>query len=182
MSDYGTVTEPGTIRFERLLSAPPETVWAFLVDPEKRAKWLAGGTTDDTVGGMIELAFNNTKFCTPDDPTPEKYEKYGDESRMLGRITQYDPPRLLSYTWIEPDHGIKDEDQSEATFELIAKGDKTLLILTHRRLREGEIMVGVAAGWHTHLGILTDHLTGKQPKSFWKVHMPLEDSYRKQFG
>lgn len=45
-SDYGVLTEAGTIRFERLLPAPLERVWAYLTDGEKRARWLCGGAFD----------------------------------------------------------------------------------------------------------------------------------------
>src|SRR5688572_29818333 len=34
---------PDTVRMERLFPGPVERVWEFLVDPDKRALWLAGG-------------------------------------------------------------------------------------------------------------------------------------------
>jgi uncharacterized protein YndB with AHSA1/START domain len=46
MDKYGTIIAPNTIRFERLLPGPIERVWAYLTDPEKRAKWLASGPMD----------------------------------------------------------------------------------------------------------------------------------------
>ena len=38
MSEYGVVTEPGTVRFERLLPGSVDLVWAYLTDPEKRER------------------------------------------------------------------------------------------------------------------------------------------------
>lgn len=46
--EYGVVTEPGTIRLERVLPGPLERVWSFLTESERRGRWLAaeiGSTT-----------------------------------------------------------------------------------------------------------------------------------------
>ncbi len=54
-----------------------------------------------------------------------------------------------------------------------------LLVLTHRRLTPTE-MLGVAGGWHTHLGILVDHLNGRTPQPFWSTYAPLEAEYEQR--
>lgn len=36
MSEYGVVTEPGTVRIQRVLPGPIERVWAYLTESEKR--------------------------------------------------------------------------------------------------------------------------------------------------
>ena len=43
MNDHGTVLDPATIRFQRLLPADIETVWAYLTESDKRGQWLASG-------------------------------------------------------------------------------------------------------------------------------------------
>ncbi len=59
------------------------------------------------------------------------------------------------------------------------KNHKVLLILTHRRLgNDPTTLISVGAGWHTHLGILTDRLEGNQTEGFWSVHVPLEEDYK----
>ncbi|HEX6983199.1 MAG TPA: SRPBCC domain-containing protein [Balneolaceae bacterium] len=83
-----------------------------------------------------------------------------------------EPPRLLSYTW---------GGDSEVTFELIPQDEDILLVLTHRRLEDAE-MISVAAGWHTHLAILADQLNERQPRGFWRVHTKLENEYKKRLG
>src|SRR5262249_28881174 len=57
MSEYGSVIEPGTVRFERLLPGPIEKVWAHLIDAEIRGTWLATGPMEPREGGKVELHF-----------------------------------------------------------------------------------------------------------------------------
>lgn len=173
---YGEFIEKGTIRFERLLPGPIERVWAYLTESDKRGKWLASGEMDKKVGGRVKLIFNHDNLSPNPDPIPEKYKDLEGESYMEGIITAYEPPHLLSYTW-----GEKSGVDSEVTFELSEESKKVRLILTHRKIGEDpEQAKGIAAGWHTHLGILADRLTGKDPVGFWSVHMPLEEEYAKR--
>ncbi|NGP87093.1 SRPBCC family protein [Fodinibius halophilus] len=176
--NYGTFTEPGTVRFERLLPGPIERVWAYLTDSEKRGKWLASGEMELRVGGKVELNFYHADLSPHDDPIPEKYQQMKNGHTMYGRITRLDPPRLLSYTW-----GEKSGDESEVTFELEEKGEHVRLTLTHRRLGDNlDTLASVGSGWHTHLGILVDHLNGRTPKGFWRIHTKLEPQYRKRIN
>ena len=175
MSDYGVVTEPGTLRIERTLPGPIERVWKYLTESEARGKWLASGEMELHVGGRVELVFRNGTLTENDDPPPAKYPNGNDETRLEGRITACDPPRLLAYTWPESDN-----EDSEVTFELSSRGDSVLLVVTHRRLGSRDNMIGVAGGWHTHLGILADHLTGRTSPGFWATHMRVEAEYERR--
>lgn len=173
MNKYGKFTEPGTIRFERLLPGPIERVWTYLTEPDKKAEWLAAGSIEPHVGGKVELNFNHKNLSEKDVPIPEKYKHMEDGTYFTGKITQYDPPRLLSYTW-----GEETGEESEVTFELKPRDEKVLLVLTHRRLGDDrDMLISVGAGWHTHLGILADRLEGKEPDGFWKVHNRMEKEY-----
>lgn len=178
MNNYGAFTEPGTIRFERLLPGPIERVWAYLTESEKKAKWLASGDVEPRVGGKVEMSFQHKNLSEQDDPIPEKYKHMEDGTGFTGRVTQYDPPRLLSYTWGE-DTG----EKSEVTFELKPQGEKVLLVLTHRHLGDDrDVLISVASGWHTHLGILVDYLNGREPKGFWSVHTRMEGEYEQRLA
>jgi uncharacterized protein YndB with AHSA1/START domain len=64
MSDFGVITEAGSVRFERVLSAPIERVWSFLTDSEKRGKWLATGAMELRPGGKAELTWDNSRLTT----------------------------------------------------------------------------------------------------------------------
>lgn len=74
-------------------------------------------------------------------------------------------------TWGGPQHA------SEVTFELAPRGDRTLIVITHRRLADRDEKIGVASGWHAHLGILIDLLHGVAPQPFWPTHTRLEQEY-----
>lgn len=165
---YATLVAADTVRFERTLPGPIERVWAFLTESDKRAQWLAAGEMELRDGGSVELVFRNSDLTGNDDPPPEKYARHGTESRMHGRITACEPPRLLACTW---------DGTSEVRFELSAQGDEVRLLLTHTRLPDREQMLSVAGGWHTHLDILVDRLSSRTPRGFWTTHTRLEAEY-----
>ena len=171
MSEFGVVTAARTVCIRRVLPGPVERIWAYLTESEKRGRWLASGPMELRVGGRVELSFHNGELSPHAEPTPEKYKNSEGCASVHGRITRCDPPRLLSYTW----SGASGE--SEVTFELTPQSEDVLLVLTHRRLGNRAAMVSVAGGWHTHLGILIDHLEGREPRPFWSTHALLEAEY-----
>ena len=174
-ADYGVRTAPDTVRVERLLPGPIERVWEYLTDAELRAQWLAGGEMEPRVGGRVELLFHNSSLTENDDPPPSKYAKY-DEARMGGKIVEFDPPRVLAYTWGE------DDASSQVRFELSTQGAQVRLIVTHSRLATREGMLSVAAGWHAHLNILRDRMTGHTPDGLWRTHTRLEAEYAQRLS
>src|ERR1700674_5681088 len=115
-SEYGVVTEPGTVRLERVLPGPMDRVWAYLTEPEKRGKWLASGAMELRVGGLVELKFNHSGLSAEKSP-PDEYKKYESCTFRNGRVTRCEPPKLLSYTW-----GDEPGENSEVTFELSSRG------------------------------------------------------------
>ena len=171
MSDHGTVTEAGTVRFERLLPAPAERVWDYLTDSELRRKWFAGGEMELRPGGRIAFVFRNSELSPVPEEVPEKFRKYeGMESG--GEIVRAERPRLLVFNWFE-----EDGPPTEVSWELEPKGDKTLLTLTHRRLPNRAMTVGVSGGWHLHLEVLEAVLAGETPGPFWARQAELEKDY-----
>jgi uncharacterized protein YndB with AHSA1/START domain len=171
---YGVVTEPGTVRLERVMPGSIERLWAYLTEPEKRGKWLAGGTMDLRAGGRVELQFQHSNLSAEKIP-PEEYKKFESCSTRNGRITRCEPPRILSYTW-----GDGPGEDSEVTFELTPRGGDVVLAITHRRLGDRKNMVGVASGWHTHVGILIDHLNRREPRPFWSSIVQTRAEYEKR--
>ena len=166
MSEHGTVVEFGMVRFERLLPGPIERVWEYLVDPELRGTWFASGPLEPRKGGALTFTFQHSRLAPAGEKAPEKHA--GAEGfHFSAKVTQFDPPRLLAWTW----------DESEVVFELAPKGDEVLLTLTHRRLPSRDEMRNVSSGWHVHLDVLAERLRGEPLRPFWPRIEKLESEY-----
>lgn len=171
MSEYVTDVATDTVRLERLLPGPIERVWSYIVDSDKRQTWLARGPIDENEGGLVELTWENDKLSQGgDDPAPENHK--GKTHTMKGRVLECDPPRLLSFTWAG------EASESQVTFELIPKGDRVQLVLTHSRLATREGKIGVSGGWHSHIDILEDILENRTPRPFWRNFNRLHAEYK----
>ena len=150
--DGRSVVEDGfpALRFERVLAHRPDDVWAALVQPEAIARWLqAEASVEPWSGGNFTLVFQ------------------GGPHGMNGRITRWEPPSVLEYTWPEA-HARGD---SRVRWQLQPDGTGCLLILTHV-LRPGGDAADFASGWHWHLDALDRALLGEavsfdEPR--WKI-------------
>lgn len=162
---YGELTEPLTLRIQRLLPGPVDRVWAYLTEGELRRQWLAAGDMTLQVGAPFEFVWRNDELA--DEPA-QRPEGFPEEQRMQSRITEVDAPRLLSFNW----HG-----SGDVTFELEEQGDGVLLTVTHRRLPARKTLVGVAAGWHVHLDILGGRLVGSRIEPFWVGWRRVREEY-----
>jgi uncharacterized protein YndB with AHSA1/START domain len=176
MNDHGVVMEAGTVRFERLLPGPIERVWSYLTESDKRGKWLASGPMELRAGGRVELFFDHARLSPHAEEPPAKHKDKKGGVGIHGNVTRCEPPRLLSMTW-----GGKAKE-SEVTFELTPRGKEVMLVVTHRRLADRTMTVGTSAGWHSHLGVLSDVLSGRTPKPFWATYTPLEAEYEERIA
>ena len=175
MIQYGELIAPDTVQFKRLLPGTIDRVWSYLVEGDKRAKWLAGGDTEERVGGHVDLHFDNNSLShLPDDPPPEKYKDMPEQVSYPGTVTQCEPKTLLAHTWLGDGDG---DEESEVTYELEQHDDRVLLTLTHRRIVGRDRLTGVCGGWHTHLDILADVLADNEPQPFWRTFTSLEAEY-----
>jgi uncharacterized protein YndB with AHSA1/START domain len=159
---------PDTLRIERLLDAPVDTVWHWLVDPTLRAQWFTGGTAP-TREGELDLVFDHDNLSAEPVPYPEPYAKWkGAVSRE--RVLRIEAPRLLTHTW---DGG----KEGQVTFELFpggSSGDKTRLILTHSGITGPAPYMSFTGGWLSHLAVLQTRLAGGVVRDFWALHQKLE--------
>ena len=163
-----------SLRFERLLNAPIEKVWSYLVDPDLRARWFMGGPTNLTVGGVIGMTMNHERLSDDEVPTPERYRPYLGHS-WEERITRIEPPHLLAFTWENGDAG-------EVTFELSKEGDQTRLVLTHIGLRGRDDAINFGGGWHSHLAALERRIREAGVPNFWRLHAESEANIKRSLG
>jgi uncharacterized protein YndB with AHSA1/START domain len=153
---------PASLCFERLLDAPVERVWRYLVEPDLRARWFMAGSTDLRVGGALGLTMDHDRLSDSAVPTPERFQPYVGHS-WEERITRIEPPHLLAFTWENGAAG-------EVTFELSNVGGKTRLVLTHSGLRGRDDAVNFGGGWHSHLAVLERRLLDQTVPNFWALH------------
>jgi uncharacterized protein YndB with AHSA1/START domain len=162
---YGVLTEPTTLKIQRILPGPIERVWAYLTEGELRRQWLAAGHMEMKVGAPFEFVWRNDELSNPPAKRPEGFPE---ENRMQSRITELDPPRKLAITW---------SDSGDVSFDLDQKGDKVLLTIVHRRLPDRKTLLNVSSGWHMHLDILVARANGVEPEPFWVGWSRLRDEY-----
>ena len=152
---------PDTIRLERLLDAPVETVWRYLTEAELRAQWFAGGS-DAVPDGELDLLFDHDHLSTDEVPYPEDYAKYkGAVSHE--KVVRFEPPRVLAFTFGEGKQGV-------ATFELFAEDGRTRLVLTHSGIQSPTGFQDFGSGWSSHVTVLQERLAGRSVRNFWELH------------
>ena len=156
MSDRATVRN-GVIHIERLLPGPIERVWSYIVDPDKRALWFAGGSFEQRAGGKGEYIFDHRNLSH--EPTPEAWQAMDGLSSPMW-VIEIEPPRLLVVGWNEGERDL------QLRYELTTQGDKVLLVLEQSPVA-GQDLTNYGSGWHTHLDALQDRLEGVKPRGFW---------------
>ena len=163
---YGELIEPATLKIQRVLPGPIERVWDYLTNSELRRKWLAAGDMDATTGAPFELVWKNDELT---DPPGNKPDGFGSEHRMQSIIIEADPPHKLAFEW---------QGGGDVTFTLESRADnRVLLTVVHRRLRERNTMLKVAAGWHAHLDVLAAVMNGSKLEPFWDHWSRLKQDY-----
>jgi uncharacterized protein YndB with AHSA1/START domain len=165
---YGVLTDPATLKIQRLLPGPVERIWAYLTESELRRQWLAAGEMEMNVGAPVELVWRNDELTNPPGQRPAGFSE---EQRMQSRITELDPLRKLAIAW---------QGGGDVSFELEPRGSEVLLTVIHRRLPDRATTLMIGAGWHMHLDILAARATGKEPEPFWDGWSRLRKEYDKR--
>jgi len=154
-------TAPDTIRLERTLDAPVETVWNYLTQAELRRQWFMGGT-DAQADGEFELLIDHDNLSDADVPYPEDYAPYKGKT-WSEKVIRFEPPRLLATTFQGGKNGI-------VTYELFSEGGGTRLVLTHSGITSGTGAQDFGTGWNSHLTVLEEKLAGRGVRDFWALH------------
>src|SRR4051812_15979535 len=163
-------TAPDTIRLERTLDAPVETVWRYLTEANLRREWFMGGS-DARADGEFELLNDHDNLSSDDVPYPESYAPYKG-STWKEKVIHFEPPRLLATTFQSGKNGT-------VTYELVPEGDRTRLVLTHSGITSGTGAQDFGTGWNSHLTVLEERLAGRGVKDFWALHARSRDAVTK---
>ena len=172
---FGRVDAGNVLHMERLLPAPPGQAWNWFAERAPRAHRLAEGDIPLSGDGPVDLLFDHAELSPYVLPAPEAFRRY-EGSRMHGRLVVCEASRVLAFTWGEA------QGDGEVRFELSPRGEATALVLTHTKLSDMEMRIGVAAGWHTHLAMLLPRMQGAAPPAFWPLHMRLREEYAARFA
>ena len=160
-----------TFRFERLFPGPIERVWEYLIDGEKRGKWLARGDAGTSVGEEFQMRFKHAELTSEPGEIPERFKQYENGHTSTHKVTVWEPPRRFGMSWGEG------EEPSEVIFELTPEGKKVRFVLTHRRVSDATQAEGFTKGWHTHLEVLEGVLEEKPLEPFWDIYRNTEALY-----
>ena len=144
-----STTEQIAVTRELVIDASPETVWEFLVDPEKIKRWKGTMVSFDAQPGAayrIEVIPSHI---------------------AAGELVEVDPPHRLVYTWgWESDASAPVPVPPGSTtieYELAPEGAGTRLRFTHRDLPSQEAADSHAQGWDHYLGRLAVVAAGGDP-------------------
>jgi uncharacterized protein YndB with AHSA1/START domain len=165
---YGVLIEPATLKIQRLLPGPIERVWSYLTENDLRRQWLASGEMEMKKGAPFTLTWRNAELGDNPGTRPENMPE---EHSMESRIIEADPPRKLVFAW---------GDNGDVSIELEPRGERVLLTLIHRRLRDRNTSVMVGAGWHAHLDTLVARVSGEPTEAFWESWVRLRADYEKR--
>jgi uncharacterized protein YndB with AHSA1/START domain len=146
-----------TTVYERTLAidASPETVWEFLVDPEKLMRWKGINADLETQPGGI--------FRCEVIP--------GHIAR--GEYLEIDKPNKLVFTWGWDGSEDVPPGSSTIEIELASAGDGTSLRFVHRDLPNAEAIASHAHGWDHYLPRLETAAGGGNPgEDPWVTQAP----------
>lgn len=116
--------EYGTIEREIEIDASPATVFDVITSPEHLTKWWPDeAVIEPTPGAVGEFVFGDRASGTAQIP------------RVT--VVEAEPPNRFSFRWVYPeDEDARPDNSLLVTFELSARGDRTLLRMTETGFRE----------------------------------------------
>lgn len=155
-----------SLRFERLLTHPPERVWRALTEDDELALWFPAridGAREP--GATLRFVFPPKAGQVPADSTDEG-------ATMPGQMLVFDPPSVLEYEWLG----------DVLRWELDPRGENTLLTFSHTFADKARAARD-ASGWDICLASLGSLLAGVPAEPFTpERHDVLFERYAQKFG
>ena len=146
-----------TTVYERTLAidASPETVWEFLVDPEKLMRWKGiNADLDPQPGGIFRC-----------EVIPGHIAR--------GEYVELDKPNRLVFTWGWDENEGVPPGSSTIEIALATDGEGTSLRFVHRDLPNAEAIASHAHGWDHYLPRLETAAGGGDPgEDPWVTQAP----------
>lgn len=172
-SSYGEYLNGESLQIQRFLPGPIERVWKYLTDSEMRSRWLASGDMHGEAGSEFEFVWRNDELDGNSKGSAAEVDSECavEEHRMQSKIVCWEPPSRLTFTW---------NGSGDVTIELEERGEEVLLTLTHYKLPNQGMTVGVSSGWHAHLDYLVACLNNMQPEPFWENYNRLRATYEER--
>jgi len=122
------------------IAAPPQRVFAALIDPQQQKQWGSGGAFQMTVCEMDPRPGGAWRFISHERGKPQEFVHYG-------KVLEMDPPRLLVYTWFANWHD-NPELRTVVRWEVTATPAGTKLRVTHSGLAQDvKAREGYSGGW-----------------------------------
>jgi uncharacterized protein YndB with AHSA1/START domain len=142
-------TETTSVVREVEIDASPETVWEFLVDPDKAIRWMGERASFDArPGGAWQV-----------DVLPGNV--------AAGEFVELDPPHRLVYTFgwasARSEENVVPLGSSTIEIDLVPDGSGTMLRFTHRDLPSSKSAASHTQGWDHYLGRLAIAAAGGDP-------------------
>lgn len=145
----GSATETTAIVRELEIAASPETVWGFLVDPEKALRWMGQSCTFEARPGGVyrcEVIPGHT---------------------ASGSFVEVEPARRVVFTWgweprAEGESSTPPPGGSTVEIDLEPTAGGTLLRFVHREL-SAEEATSHGQGWDHYLPRLVEAAGGREP-------------------
>jgi uncharacterized protein YndB with AHSA1/START domain len=140
-------TEVTAVERELAIAASPETVWEFLVDPDKAVRWMGKSAKFDLrPGGIyrVEVIPGNV---------------------AIGEFVEIDPPRRLVYTWgweSGPGSSVP-PGSTRVEFQLVEQDGGTLLRFRHSDLPSHKSAESHGHGWDHYFERLAKVAVGDDP-------------------
>jgi uncharacterized protein YndB with AHSA1/START domain len=147
-------TETFSLQREIAIEAKPETVWELLVDEKEAIRWMGMRASFDVQPGgqyRVEVIPGHT---------------------ASGTFVEIDPPRRLVYTW-GWEGGAVPPGTSTVIFELMPRGNGTLLRLTHQGLPTADSAKSHRHGWTHYLDRIAIAANGDPGRDPW-IDGPME--------
>jgi len=161
---------PDTIRLERVLDAPVETVWRYLTEADLRRQWFMGGTSIGGVGAF-DLLVDHDNLSDDDVPYPDSHADFKGAT-WTEQVSRFEPPHLLETTFQGGKNGT-------VRYELAEEGERTRLTLTHSGIVSPVGAMDFGSGWTSHLAVLEARLAGRRVKNFWELHAQSRDAVKR---